>query len=111
VLALLDWFQATEVADKLLGQYGPALGGAFFALVVLAGVITLLYRKVDQIYALRLREQEAQYEARLAENRKNCDDRLEEYRQLIGYQQVLLSRGIEIQDTTIKELGPRSRQR
>jgi hypothetical protein len=102
--------QVTDTLDKFANQYGPALGGAFLAIGIMAGVIVFLYKKIDSIYALRLQEQERQYEARLEEMKGNCQDRLNEYQQLLGYQQVLLKRGIEIQDTTIKELGPRSRR-
>jgi hypothetical protein len=109
-------------AAELLNNFGPALGGAFIAIVFLAGGIGILYRRLDAIYALRIQElikgygdqiqilkdshsvaiaqQKEQYEARLAAS----DQRVRDFQTLAGFQQAIIQRGTAITDAAINAL-------
>jgi hypothetical protein len=97
--------QVSEVFD----HFGVFLGSAVLIIGSMASVVIFLDRRSDRLYALRLHEQEVQYEARLKDQKESYEARLEDYERLAQFHQALLRRGVEIQDTTIKELGPRSR--
>lgn len=105
VMGQFVMLQVSEVFD----HFGVFLGSAVFIVAAMGSVVIFLDRRSDRLYALRLHEQEVQYEARLTEQRMQYDARIEQYENLARFQQALLVRGIDIQDMTIKELGPRSR--
>jgi len=104
-LVVLMWMQAVELID----HFGIIVGGAVILLSVMGSVVLFLDRRSDRLYALRLHEQEVQYEARLREQKEQYEARLTALDIVAGYQRALLNRGIDLQDLTLKELGPRSR--
>lgn len=102
----LTWLlQSTP--DAVLDRWGYALGGTIIVVSFLAGAVAFLYRKLDNIYALRLAEQEKQYEARLKDQATSYEARLGDMRTLAQFQQTFMRRGVEVQDVTIRELGSR----
>jgi hypothetical protein len=109
--------QITELADK----FGLPFAGAIIVISVMASVVIFLDRRADRLYGLRLhemevgydarlRDQETQFLARLQSQEQQYEARISEYHELSKLHSLLLRRGIDIQDLTIKELAPRSRE-
>ena len=86
----------------------------------LVSVVIFLDRRADRLYGLRLQEMEAsytrqvqqlhdQYLARLAAQEHQYEARIAEYDRLAKLHSIMLTRGLDVQDLTIKELAPRAR--